>query len=55
MTALDRSRDVSQPLDGLGPDESLKAGSVKRRSILTPDRRPILTPMDGCRGRPGSP
>ena len=32
-----------------------REAAVKRRSILTPDRRPILTPMDGCWGRPGSP
>ena len=32
--ATDRSRDLSQPLDRLGPDEALKAGSDQLRGTI---------------------
>jgi sulfite reductase (NADPH) hemoprotein beta-component len=35
MSSPDRSRDVSQPLDKLGPDETLKAGSDQLRGTIS--------------------
>lgn len=36
----DRSRDVSQPLDRLNPDETLKAGSRQLRGTIPEGCRP---------------
>ncbi len=34
LEELDRSRDLSQPLDKLGPDETMKANSDQLRDLI---------------------
>ncbi len=44
LTQPDRSRDVSQPLDKLGPDETLKANSNQLRGTIT---KSLFDPITG--------
>ena len=45
LTSPDRSRDVSQPLEKLGPDETLKANSNQLRGTIT---RSLFDPITGA-------
>ena len=45
MTSPDRSRDVSQPLEKLGPDETLKANSNQLRGTIT---KSLFDPITGA-------
>ena len=45
IIAPDRSRDVSQPLDKLGPDETLKANSNQLRGTIT---KSLFDPITGA-------
>ena len=45
LTSPDRSRDVSQPLEKLGPDETLKANSNQLRGTIT---KSLFDPITGA-------